>query len=150
MFPSIFCRNYENPVKPAKERLYEAGRQFFAGVNTALKGKSRVQVYVHMDGDIWRYVSHNKGQISEHRGFKLYERDDFCLFKELPDNWWYIVDKNGEGYAIDFPMKIKPLVTWTTANYIWKNNSLVNGPRMPIEKLCIVMVKRPCNIDNLH
>ena len=59
---------------------------------------------------------------SEHRGFKLYERDDFCLFKELPHNWWYILDKNSEGYAIDFPMKMKPLLTWTTANYIWKNN----------------------------
>ena len=101
MFPSIFCRNYENPVKPAKERLYEAGRQFFAGINT-LKGKSRAPVYVHVDGDIWQYVSHNKGQNSEHRGFKLYERDDFNGLK----NFRYIVDKNGEGYAIDFPLKI--------------------------------------------
>ncbi|CAB4009809.1 Hypothetical predicted protein, partial [Paramuricea clavata] len=80
-------RNYDNPVKPTKERLYEAGRQFFSGINTALKGKSRAPVYVHIDGDIWQYLSHNKGRNSEHRGFKLYEKDDFCLFKELPDNW---------------------------------------------------------------
>ncbi len=84
-------------MKPTKERLYEAGRQFFSGINTALKGKSRAPVYIHIDGDIWQYLSHNKGRNSEHRGFKLYEKDDFCLFKELPDNWWYILDKNGEG-----------------------------------------------------
>lgn len=103
-----------------------------------------------MDGDVRRYVSHNKGRNSNHRGFKLYEKDDLRLFKELPDNWWYTVDKHGEGYAIDFPMKIKPLPTSTTSSCIWKNNSIVDGPRMPIEKLCIVIVKRPCNIDSLH
>ena len=54
-------------MKPTKERLYEAGRQFFPGINTVLKRKSRAPVYVHIYGDIWQYLSHNKGRISEHR-----------------------------------------------------------------------------------
>jgi hypothetical protein len=39
-------------MKPTKERLYEAGRQFFSGINTALNAKSRALVNVHIDGDI--------------------------------------------------------------------------------------------------
>lgn len=48
-------------------------------------------------------ICDSKGKHSEHHGIKLYEKEDLCQFKELSKNWWCTLDKNGEGYAEDFP-----------------------------------------------
>lgn len=128
-------RNYERPKRPSEERLCEAGRQFYAGTMGALKGKSLASIYVQVDLDIWRYVSCNKGTNSQHHGHKLYGKEDFSRFSTLPQNWWYYFNEHGEGHAINFPIKIKPVLNWTPAHYVWQQNKLVPGPRTPLEKL---------------
>jgi len=141
-----------NPAQPSEERLQEAARQFCNGILGALKGKSQVSIYVYMDLDIWRYISHEKGIACEHKGHRLYQKEDFIRFSSLPNHWWYHLDHNGEGQAIDCPVKIRSFLSWTPAYYVCHDNGkfLHQAPRLPLEKLCINMAKRPCNINNLY
>ena len=37
-----------------------------------------------MDLDIWRYVSHDKGQESNHWGFKLFTKADLLVNSDIP------------------------------------------------------------------
>jgi hypothetical protein len=79
----------------------------------------------------------------------LYSKNDFGRFKALPDYWWYYLDQHGEGKALDFPIKIKPIVSWSPIQYIVKSGKFVKASRFPVEKLCITIAKRACNIDNI-
>ena len=98
--------------------------------------------------DTWRYISHNKGTISEHR--KFYERDELTKFKYLPDHWWLFMNEHGEGKAIDFPMKIKHVLSWTPAHYVdTKGNKLIHANRIPLEKLCITTARKSCDMNNM-
>jgi hypothetical protein len=76
-------------------------------------------------------------------------KNDFGRFKALPDYWWYYLDQHGEGKALDFPIKIKPVVSWSPIQYIVKSGKFVKASRFPVEKLCITIAKRACNIDNI-
>ena len=99
-------RSYENPPKPEQCRIEQASRNFFHCITKALKGRSpNISADAQIDLDIQRWFWKGKGVLSLHRGCKLYERKDFCNLS-LPETWWYFLDKNGEGRAIDFPIKI--------------------------------------------
>ena len=103
-----------------------------------------------MDHDVWRYVSHDKGTISNHRGHMMYLKEELArLEPALPSHWWYYLDEHGEGQAVVFPIKIKPLLTWTPSYYIWLDNKLQQAPRIPQEKLLVTIARRCCNTTNL-
>lgn len=99
--------------------------------------------------DVWRYLSYKKGVASQHRGHVLFSKDDFARFKTLPKYWWYYLDLHGQGKAVDFPIKIKPVLSWSPVQYVRKEGKLVRASRFPIEKLCLTVVKRACDINNL-
>ena len=120
----------------------------YQGLLSSLKSKSTNPIYIPMDLDIWRYVSHGKGQESNHRGFKLFTKADLSRLS-LPDQWWYYLNSHGEGRAIEPPLKIKAILSWTPKKNIYKGNKLSQAPQLPIEKLCLEMLKRPCNVNNL-
>lgn len=101
-----------------------------------------------MELDIWRYVTHKKGKPSQHRGHFLFEKEDLSRLK-LSMHWWYYMSEHGEGMAIDFPLKIKPVLSWSPSHYIVKQGIVCKAPRFPVEKLCITVIKRPCNLANL-
>ena len=64
--------------------------------------------YVNMELNIWRYITHGR-EDSDHKGHKMYSRDDFrCL--DLPADWFYVLNQHGEGMAVHFPMKAKPVL----------------------------------------
>ena len=63
----------------------------------------------------WTNV-YGRGEVSKHRGYKLYKKMDFVALKYLPENWWYHVNKSGEGIAVDFPMKVRPVLSWSSEN----------------------------------
>lgn len=105
--------------------------------------------YVHMHLDVWRFLSYKKGTGSQHRGHVLYCKNDFVRFTTLPMYWWYYLDMHGEGKAVDFPLKIKPVLTWSPAHHYRKGGKLVQASQFPMEKLCITLIKRACDIDNL-
>ncbi len=141
-------RGYENPPRPSAQRLHEASRQIYQGILSVLKSKSRNPIYIIMDLDIWRYVSHGKGKASQHKGFKLFALDDLSRLP-LPDQWWYWLNVHSEGQAILPPLKIKPVLSWTAKKHVFKDNKLSQAPQVPIEKLCLDLLKHPCNVNNL-
>lgn len=143
-------RGYEKPPKPDSEKLHEASRQFYQCILTLLKSKSTSPTYVPMQHDIWRYVTNGKGRDSNHVGFKLFSIADLSRLP-LPDHWWYYLNNShGEGYAIQPPIKIKPVLSWTFSHKISKNNHILEAPRLPVEKLSVDILKRPCNEENIH
>lgn len=141
-------RSYTRPVTPSEEMLQEASRQFSLGVFSSLKSASFSPVYVNVHLDVWRYVTQNKGTTSAHRGHLLLNKEDMHRLKFLPENWWYVLDGNGEGNAVDFPIKVKPVLSWSPSSYMLQAGRLCKAPRLPRERLSITVLKRPCNVDN--
>ena len=152
MFVSFvhICRNYAFPKNIDDQRLQEASRAFAAGILSALKNQSTSPVYVNLGLDIWRYVTYNEGTASQHRGNFLFEKNDLVRFKYLPSHWWYFFNVHGEGCGIDFPIKVKPVLSWTPAHFVKKVDKLIHAPRIPIEKICITIIRRGYNMDNIN
>lgn len=96
-------------MKVSDERLQEACRQFACGVLSALKSPSLSPININLELDIWCYVTFKKGRASEHCGHFLFSKQELSRLKYLPTHWWYFANEHGEGTAIDFPIKIKPL-----------------------------------------
>ena len=136
-----FVRNYENPPI-SDERLQVASLQFSCGVTSALKSQQSTPVYVNIDLDVWRNVVFGKGVSSEHHGHHLFQKGDFTKLKHLPDNWWYNVNADGNGIAIDFPLKAKPVLSWSPKKFLKKDGQIVEAPRYPIEKVCLTVIRR--------
>lgn len=102
-----------------------------------------------MDLDVWRFATHEKGEVSEHRGNKLYQRSEFSQLKYLPENWWYYLNDNAEGIAVDFPLKCKPVLSWSPNTFIKKDGKLCKAARIPVEKICITVIRKACDADHL-
>lgn len=68
----------------------------------------------------------------------LLQRDDFIGI--LPENWFTWTDKNGQGYAIDFPLRMAVKVLWGPKNQ--------NYPefRIPREVVIVDFVKIPYTV----
>ena len=97
-----------------------AGKDFHQAIMTSLKGKSFAPVDVRMELDVYRFIFRGKGVPSEHKGYQMYNKADFARFSTLPESWWYILDENGQGSAIDFPLKMKAALSWTHEHYVKK------------------------------
>ena len=67
----------------------------------------------------------------------------------LPETWWYFLDKNGEGRAIGFPIKIKPLLLWTPKKFIFNNGEIKQEKQVPVEKAKFAFTRRACTIKTL-
>ncbi|XP_028516755.1 uncharacterized protein LOC110245364 [Exaiptasia diaphana] len=145
----LLYRSYSNPQKPADERMMVASRDFYCAVVSFLRGKSLAPIYVNLELDVWSFLTYNKGKESQHQGHKLYEKEDFILFKTLPTNWYFTLNEHGEGVAIDFPIKAKPVLLWSASHYCIKSKKLEKAPKFPIDKICLTICKKACNLDNL-
>ena len=99
--------------------------------------------YVHIYLDVWRYLTCGKGTPSQHRGHVLYSKRDFERFTALPEHWWYYLGEQVEGKPVDFPIKIKGVLTWSPAHHIRRVGTLAKAPQFPMEKLSVTMVKEP-------
>ena len=136
-------------MKPSDEQLQEASRQFTLGLHCSLKSTSNLPVYIQMRLDVWRYVVHKKGTPSEHRGHMMLGKEDVHRLKFIPTNWWYVLDLHGEGTAVEFPIKVKPVLSWSPSTYMTKEGRLCKAPRLPNERLSISILKKPCNTDTI-
>ena len=50
----------------------------------------------------------------------MYGKEDFDRVSMLPPDCWYYLNEHGEGKKIDFPIKIKPVITWSPKKYVLK------------------------------
>jgi hypothetical protein len=141
-------RNYDKPPV-TDSQLEEECRNFCVGMTSALKSPRSSPVYTNMSLDVWRFVTCGKGVASEHRGNQLFEKDDLARFKYLPEDWWYYMNQDGEGVAVDFPFKARPVLSWSPQKITQKGGKLVKAARFPIEKVCLTIIRRACNTDNI-
>ena len=132
---------YERPAVD-HYRLEMAGQNFCRAIPTNIKGSSIPPVDVLMDLDIQRYLWRGKDAVSEHKGYTLYNREDFSRFTTLSNSWWYHLNSNGQGTAIDFPIKMRSILSWTPAHFVKESGKLKKGPVAPIEKLKLHFEKR--------
>jgi hypothetical protein len=102
-----------------------------------------------MDLDVWRFVTNGKGRALKHGGNFLFEKDDLARLKYLPDDWWYNLNPHGEGVAVDFPLKARPFLSWSPRRFVQKQGKLINGSRYPLEKVCLTIIRRACNTENI-
>lgn len=115
---------------------------------TSVEGKSSAPVDVQLDFDVQKYLWGDRGVVSEHPGYKLYNKD-FLHFTSLPESWWYYLDLHGQGKAVDFLLKMKPLLSWTPVQYIKENGMLKQAPQAPVEKVTIHFWKKACDSTKL-
>lgn len=132
----------------ADERLQRASSQICCGISTALRTQRVHPCYIPIDLDIWRYVTNGQGQPSEHSGHVLLQQNELSRFKHLPQDWWYHLNSDGDGVAIDFPFKAKPILSWSAKKLIKDGSgNLVEAKRHPIEKVCLTIIRKPFNAD---
>lgn len=92
---------------------------------------------------------YKKETASQHQGHVLFSKQDFSRFTTLPDYWWYYLDQHSQGKAVNFRIKIKPVLSWYPVHYVRREGKLVKAPHFTVEKLCLTTVKRACNFSNL-
>ena len=61
----------------------------------------------------------------------------------------YYLDLHGQDKAVDFPLKTKPLLSWTPVQYIKENGMLKQAPQAPVEKVIIHFCKKACDPTKL-
>ena len=139
-------RTFERPVIP-QARLQENIDQLRLAITSKLKSKSRGPLTLFFHHDCYRFLFLGKGRASEDGKSTMLEKHDFdhCNFH---NSWDQCLDKNGDGVRIKFPIKVHVNLSWSPNISAVENGTLVNPPRMPLEKLTIDFVRQPFSILN--
>ena len=127
---------------PPDVRLEAACRNCHCGILFSLRSASMAPSLIEMDLDIWRWGIRQRGVPSNHKGHLMLEKGDFSRFSLLC-HWYYWLDVHGQGMAVDFPLKAKPLLTWSANHYCvsGRDLDLVQAPRVPVEKNSFFFLK---------
>ena len=62
------------------------------------------------------------------------------------------MSEHSEGIAVHFLINVKPVFSWSPFHlfiYYFSNGKVYKAQQFPLEKLCMTIVKRPWNINNL-
>ena len=95
--------------------------------------------------DYFRFFFGNKGKIDESRSGRLYVLEDFPR-SYFSGTWYKYLDKNGDGYEIDFPVRMKASIKWTDNGYYRLDNSeLICAPKTFTENVIILLCKKCSN-----
>lgn len=110
-----------------------------------LKSKLRGPSTLFFHHDCYRFLFQGKGRANKDGKSTMLEKQDFdqCNFDNL---WDQCLDKNGDGVRIKFPIKLQLNLSWSPKITAVKNGTLVNPPRMPLEKLTIEFIRQPFSI----
>ena len=146
-----FYRSYNHPQSEIA-RIDEACLRFHTGVLQGLKSSGvDTHIYVTFHLDVWRFLTKDRGRAANEWGAYLLEKDDFDRFTSLPNHWYYYLNQHGEGRAVNFPIKVRPFLSKSSAKYfvVGDNGTLNRAPILYNEKLSVYFVKRACNTNNI-
>ena len=112
--------------------LYDSCSNLITAVKDSLKSgcvkKNRLSV--NFRSDCFKFLFGDKGTVDRSRSGHLYEFDDFP-HSYFPGTWYKYLDKNGDGYEIDFPVRMKAGLKWTDNGYYrLENNELICAPKI--------------------
>ena len=91
-----------------------------------------------------------KGKKYQNRGHLLFEVEDFGSSTSL--SMGGIMSEHSEVIAVHFPINVKPVLSWSPFHlfiYYFSDGKVYKAQQFPLEKLCMNIVKRPWNINNL-
>ena len=143
-------RNYENPPV-ADESLQSASAKFIGAVHSTLSGQRTLPAYTDIKLDTWRHIAYQRGMPSQHRGHTLLQKDDLDKLKYLSCNWWYVANEDGDGVQVDFPIKAKPVLSWSPNAFIKDGSgNMVLAKRFPRGKICINIIRKPVKMDTVY
>ena len=87
-----------------------------------------------------RFWFAGRGESIGSKGDVLLCEDDFIKLG-LPNNWHIWTDKNNQGYKVDFPIKLRPILTFSPKN-------AATSSRIPLEKIWIDFAKVPVDLNH--
>lgn len=137
----LYFRAFENPALYVPDEIIQDSRDALAcGILEQLKSRSILPTVIPFRHDVFRYFFGGKGEKSNQRGAVLLQKSDFqaCNF---PNNWDRVMDSIGDSLAIDFPIKLRPFLSWSPKTYELRDGQVIPSPRYRPEKLSISMCK---------
>ena len=135
--PQHVISNYI-PSQIDSDRLRRFSVDLERSVSSRLKSKNPV-CSVYVDLDVFRYIF---GDVSS----KLCGLEDFVSL-QLPTNWFYILDRDGTGKKLKFPIKLTPRLVMRKV-YVKEDDKLVMKT-IPIEKCNIYSCTEACSMEDL-
>ena len=74
----------------------------------------------------------------------LYDLQDFSD-TYFPKNWWIVLDRNGDGCCVDFPIELRPTVKFSSKIYRRNSNGkLEEKPKTFSEVVYVTLFKKRC------
>lgn len=138
-----YHRCYNNP-HPQRRVVLDHVSDFISSVSKSLKcGTIRASKFsIEFRLDVFRYLFNSKGRA---RGSgKLYEKDDFNS-DYFGEDWWFVLDKNGDGCCVDFPMEMRTAVKFSPIMYSkCSDGRIVERLRSYSEIVYVILLKRRC------
>jgi hypothetical protein len=141
---------YENP-EIETNRIVHFKIKFLQEVKSKLRSKSLDPMFtVECDHDIFRYLVRGKGYPSNVPGATMLDKDDLVRFA-LPSSWFYTLDKFGDGYCVEFPVRAKPVLRRSSKDFVVNNDGiLIQSPTYIFEMATFYITKRPCSKDSIQ
>lgn len=111
MFYLSFCSAFEHPHPPLRLVLDSVSEMVFH-IQRSLAAATITmnQLCLDMNTDVFRFLFNGKG-IDAGKAYKEYKLSDFDK-KYFLGEWYVNFDENGDGCAIDFPLKMKSCIRW--------------------------------------
>lgn len=79
----------------------------------------------------------------------MLNEDDFDNLV-LPKYWHYTLNKDGDGYCIDFLVRTKAVLRKTKKDYFLNDDGILTlSPRYVIEMATFYITKNPCSKDSM-
>ena len=91
--------------------------------------------------DVFRFLFGGKGVDVGKKGYKDYNLTDFSA-EYFVDGWHANFDENGDGCAIDFPLKMKSCIQWRKVKGFIKTQGRSHSSSLFAERVYIFVVKK--------
>ena len=129
---------YEVPEITDKRRVEETAVNLFVTIQKRLTITGCTPFEVSMPLDVFRHCFGQKGTPTAVRGYMNYILEDFKDIP-LPPYWFLLVDSDGVGQQIVFPVLMKPTLSFTKQNYCFDDNRHLSAVLewCPVEKILI-------------
>lgn len=101
-----------------------------------------------MKHDVYRFFFNNKGMPSKDSKYALFSLKDFNKLS-LPHHWWYILDANGQGKAVDFPVKMRAYLGNSPKHFIVQAGKVTEAPKLPLEMVSLIINTKACSKEYL-
>ena len=137
----FFSREFKSPNPPMRLVLDSVSLMIFHIQRSLAAGKiRRNKVCMFIATDVFRFLFDGKG-VDVGRGYKEYNLTDFST-EYFVDGWHVNFDENGDGCAINFPLRMKCCVQLEKGFVKTQGETIPSrSPRLFVERVYLYVVK---------